>query len=130
MKKLFAFAACMTLGVMISFAQTATTTTTAPVTEEKVEMSTPAVNAVDAQQSAVKCTTAPSGTKSCCSHNTSRTSAVTAPDASSTATTTDAAITTTANTVEATAAPNCHQVSVSVSAAKPEETTKPEDPKK
>lgn len=130
MKKIFAFAACMTLGVMISFAQTATTTTTAPVTEEKVEMSTPAVNAVDAQQGAVKCTTAPSGTKSCCSHNTSRTSAVTAPDASSTATTTDAAITTTANTVEATAAPNCHQVSVSVSAAKPEETTKPEDPKK
>ncbi len=130
MKKIFAFAACMTLGVMISFAQTATTTTTAPVTEEKVEMSTPAVNAVDAQQGAVKCTTAPSGTKSCCSHNTSRTSAVTAPDASSTTTTTDAAITTTANTVEATAAPNCHQVSVSVSAAKPEETTKPEDPKK
>lgn len=132
MKQLFACITILAIGTTISFAQsTTTTTTTTPVaTTEKVEQATPAVVAVEAQETAPKCNTA-SGTKSCCSHNTSRTSAVTTPDASSSATTTSAAVTTpVSNTVEATPAPNCHQVSVSVSAAKPEETTKPEDPKK
>lgn len=134
MKKLFACLTIFAIGTIVANAQTSTTTTTTPapvVTTEKVEQTTPAVIAVEAQEGTVKCTS--TGTKSCCSHNASRSSALTAPDASSTAATstseTPAATSTT--TVEVTNAPACHQVSVSVSAAKPEaaETEKKEDPK-
>lgn len=125
MKKILSFAAMMAFGAMVTFAQSAESKPADKT--ETVEQAAPAVKAVEVNQSSAKCSSA-TGTKSCCSNSASRTSAVTTPAADATA---PAATTTTeTTTIEAAPAPSCHEVTVGMSAAKPEETEKTEDPKK
>ena len=133
MKKLLSLALVMTFGVTVALAQSATTTTDT----KQVETAAPVIKAIEAEQGAVKCAGTTGSAGSCCSHGSSRSSAATtttsadgtavAPEAVST---TEAATTVTTGEVKAESAPACHQVSIGVSAAKPEPTEKTEDPKK
>ena len=132
MKKIYAFTFFMVFSAMITFAQSAAETKPADK-KETIEQAAPAVKVVDMNQSNAKCSSA-NGTKSCCSGMSSRTSAVTAPATEITGTTPSAVTmeseTTGKSALETTPAPSCHDISIGVSAAKPEETERKEDPKK
>lgn len=134
MKKLLSFALVTAFGVTVAMAQTATTatTTTTVTATEQVTTAAPVIKAVEAEQGNIKCT----GTGSCCSHGVSRSGAATtatsegAGVSTEVTTTGEAAAVETTGEIKATDAGSCHQLSIGVSAAKPEPAEKTEDPKK
>lgn len=127
MKKLLSLSAFILFAGGISFAQSTATTTTDSKTS--VEQAAPVVNAVEAQAPDAKCSSA-TGTHSCCSNKGSRTSAFTTPAATEI---TSTAVATEAVAAESAVTPvpaaSCHEITIGVSAAKPEAESNTETPK-
>ncbi len=116
MKKIFSLALVLMIGATVSFAQTSTSTDK----KEDVNVAAPAIKAVDA----AKCS---SGTGSCCK-GAGKAEAVTGQTpATETATEANAPVEATTGVNAPEAAPSCHSTSFSVSAAKPEPATTPEE---